>query len=370
MGQEFPTFNNSLSPLVGDYIVGYGLVLGVEIEKRWTMADLTTLIQNTINVTTLDGTSDNYVEGVGSVTGAGSVTLQPGGVDANQDLILKGLGTGTVVITGTLTISADLDLNNNDLLTTGGDVITAGGNINSGGGTLTLGAGDLLMASGDLTLTAGDIIISNGNLTLNAAATLDMAGGTIKTDAIQASLLGVILVAHNMVMGTGSETLTTSGIIGNKTAPAAGNEPIDLEFTGVTDLNGETFVRDKAYFDSDVMTKSYLRGSMATALIADVGSGQGDGLISKMFNQYSTVANIGDAATLPILAEEGYSLVPRYPFVHIIVKNDGANAMDVFPNTGGTINGGVADAAVSVAAGTNAEFYGYENGGVDEWHTK
>ena len=265
MGQEFNTFNNSLSPLAADFIVGYGLVSGVEIEKRWTMAQVAVLMENTINLTTLDGTSDNYIEGVGSAAGAGSVTIQPGGADANMDLILKGLGTGVVEIQGTLAISANLDLNNNDLLTTGGDVITAGGAINTNGGNLTLGAGAIAMASGDITLTSGDIILSNGNLTLSATGTLDINGGTFKTDAIEASLGAVIAVGNNIVMGTGAQTLTTSAIIGNKTAPAAGNEPIDLELTGVIDLNGETFYRDKAYFDTDVMTKTYLRGSMDSA---------------------------------------------------------------------------------------------------------
>jgi hypothetical protein len=369
MGQEFNTFNNSLSLLAADYIVGYGLVGGVEIEKRWTATDIATFMENNINLTKLDGSSDNYVEAVGTAAGGGQVTLQPGGADANQDLVLTGLGTGTVVITGTLTISADLDLNNNDLLTTGGDVLTAGGAINTGGGELTLGAGNIAMASGTLTLTSGDIVISNGDLTMGAAGTLDINGGTFKTDTIELSLGANIAIANDIVIGTGGESATVSAIIGNMTAPAAGNEPIDLELTGVVDLNGETFYRDKAYFDSDLMTKSYLRGSMVSGLTADVGSSQGDGLISKEFNQYSTVGNVGDAATLPVLNEEGYSLFPRYPYIHIIVRNDGANAMDVFPSSGGTINGGAADAAVSVASGTVEHFYGYENGGADEWYT-
>jgi hypothetical protein len=41
----------------------------------------------------------------------------------------------------------------------------------------------------------------------------------------------------------------------------------------------------------------------------------------------------------------------------IVVRNSGANPLLVYPNTGGTINGGAVDAGVTVAVGTSVSFY-------------
>ena len=81
-------------------------------------------------------------------------------------------------------------------------------------------------------------------------------------------------------------------------------------------------------------------------LTADVGSGQGDGVILCSYNVYSTVANVGDAATLPAVFKVG---------TVVFVKNDGANSMDVFPASGDDAGGGV-DTAVAVAAGATQQF--------------
>jgi hypothetical protein len=52
-----------------------------------------------------------------------------------------------------------------------------------------------------------------------------------------------------------------------------------------------------------------------------------------------TCANAADAYTITTLA-------PNL----IYIQNAGANAMQIFPNSGGTINGGVVDASISLAA--------------------
>jgi hypothetical protein len=81
-------------------------------------------------------------------------------------------------------------------------------------------------------------------------------------------------------------------------------------------------------------------------LTADVGSGQGDGVILCSYNEYSTVANAGDAATLPAVFPVG---------TLIYVKNNGANAMDVFPASGDDAGAG-ADVAIIVSPGDSAMF--------------
>jgi hypothetical protein len=81
-------------------------------------------------------------------------------------------------------------------------------------------------------------------------------------------------------------------------------------------------------------------------LTADVGSGQGDGVILSSYNEYSTVATAGDAATLPAAFKVG---------TKIYVKNNGAAAMDVFPASGDDAGAG-ADVAIVVSPGDSALF--------------
>lgn len=83
-------------------------------------------------------------------------------------------------------------------------------------------------------------------------------------------------------------------------------------------------------------------------LTADVGSAQGNGVITSSYNVYSTVATTGDAATLPATFGVGYL---------VYIKNDGANSMDVFPASGDDAGAGT-NTAVAVAAGDFAVFMG------------
>ena len=80
----------------------------------------------------------------------------------------------------------------------------------------------------------------------------------------------------------------------------------------------------------------------AVGLIADVGSAQGSGVITAIYNVYDTAAGAGDAATLPTAAAIG-------TLIHI--KNGAAaNSMDIFPASGHDLGAG-ANTARACAAG-------------------
>lgn len=81
-------------------------------------------------------------------------------------------------------------------------------------------------------------------------------------------------------------------------------------------------------------------------LTADVGSAQGDGVITSSYNVYSTVATAGDAATLPAVFEIT-SL--------IYIKNDGVQSMDVFPALGDNAGAGL-NTAVAIPSGGSKTF--------------
>ena len=86
----------------------------------------------------------------------------------------------------------------------------------------------------------------------------------------------------------------------------------------------------------------------AFGLTADTGSAQdATSTLKVSLAVFDTVGSAGDSATLPDV-EIG---------TVVTVKNNAAtNSMDLFPFTGETINGGSANAAKAIAAGTTLGF--------------
>lgn len=84
--------------------------------------------------------------------------------------------------------------------------------------------------------------------------------------------------------------------------------------------------------------------SIATGLTA-AGTGQSDGYaITKQVSVFGTVA-LNSGATLPAAGDVGEAFM---------VHNGGANALSVYPPTGGSINAAATNAALSVAVGKSA----------------
>jgi hypothetical protein len=86
--------------------------------------------------------------------------------------------------------------------------------------------------------------------------------------------------------------------------------------------------------------------SITSGITADIGSAQGNGVLTASINQISVCGNAGDAVTLPA-AKPGKVLW---------VFNDGANASDVFPASGDNIDEAGANTALSVAVNAEVQF--------------
>jgi hypothetical protein len=82
---------------------------------------------------------------------------------------------------------------------------------------------------------------------------------------------------------------------------------------------------------------------VAVGVTAHTGSSQGDGAISSTFVEISVCGTAGDAVTLPTAAAGKL----------VIIANNGAESADVFPASGDKIDGGSANAAQALAAGSN-----------------
>ena len=97
--------------------------------------------------------------------------------------------------------------------------------------------------------------------------------------------------------------------------------------------------------------------SYADGLTAHASGGQANGwLITTMMSRFTTVATGGDSATLPV----------GVAGMNLIIINATATSMNVFPDTGSTINALSANAAFALAGGKTATFVTTLPGA---WHT-
>jgi hypothetical protein len=103
----------------------------------------------------------------------------------------------------------------------------------------------------------------------------------------------------------------------------------------------------KAYPDTEMYLHSASYG-VDDGVTANVGSTQATGhKVTKTYTVISTCANAGDSLTLPRVTVIG-------TVFHI--KNNGAQAADIFPPVSGNIDGAGANTAVAVAATGSGAF--------------
>lgn len=169
-------------------------------------------------------------------------------------------------------------------------------------------------------------------------------------ETMRSAIVGELVIDTNI---TGSNT---NGPAITNTAAGSGSPTLcpdksDTD-TGIGHATGDalTFVvgglEAMRIAESGNTTLLTFNNATSVGKTADVGSSQGDGVITSTFNVYSTVANAGDAATLPSSFIVG---------MIVFIKNDGANSMDVFPASGDDAGAGV-NTAVAIAAGNFAVF--------------
>lgn len=100
----------------------------------------------------------------------------------------------------------------------------------------------------------------------------------------------------------------------------------------------------------DVFTQ---QAQSQTGLVALAGGGQsGATLLIPGFNLFNTVATAGDSSILPSLVAL-CACTPCGPIAPVVVKNSGADDLDIYPAVGETINGGSVNVPVTIIAGTS-----------------
>ena len=144
----------------------------------------------------------------------------------------------------------------------------------------------------------------------------------------------------------------TKGTSGNFSKWNADGDLVDAKTEPTGDVVGTT--------DTQTLTNKTLTLSKksVTAGITAVNPGvQGDGAITTDINEISVCGTQDDAVTLPT-AVAG---------LEITVINNGAQRLEIFPASGDAIDGGAANAAVTLAAAANVTFVAYD---ATNWITK
>ena len=171
---------------------------------------------------------------------------------------------------------------------------------------------------------------------------------------------GVVNITNDgtvRVIFSGTRIASVSGPALMHEAPSATNPSVIATTADLDTGIGRAAVDALSAISGSVEAQRWTEASSAVltayqanvGLTADVGSAQGDGIITSSYNVYSVVGTAGDAATLPATFIVG---TPVY------VKNDDStDSMDVFPASGDDAGSGT-DTAVALAAGNGAFFMG------------
>ena len=102
---------------------------------------------------------------------------------------------------------------------------------------------------------------------------------------------------------------------------------------------------------------SFVTNSYTNAITAHAGGGQGSAtLLTTVLNRVTTVATSGDSVILPVSVAG----------MELLVSNNGANSMNIFPATGEKINALSANTAYALAAGSSASIFCCF---ATQWHT-
>lgn len=222
-------------------------------------------------------------------------------------------------------------------------------------GSIQLSAGEFLYepASDSLTAHAGGGQANALALTseMSRISTVATAGDSVR---LPASAAGLTIILENaganpmQVYGAGTDTI--NGV-------ATG--------TGVSQMQGSVVIYTcysaGAWFANGLGTGysgSFETMSSVDGLTAHAGGGQGSATpLTAMLNRVTTVGTAADSVILPASAN-GLQIV--------VINAAAANAMNVFPASGESINALSANTALSIAANKTATFYCVTAG---QWHS-
>jgi len=294
--------------------------------------------------------------GAVTITGGLSNTTAPGGLVA----LVGGAGEpGEIANGGAVTLTGGVS--GTGATGDGGSITITGGaatstNGNGGDITLTGGAASGSGIAGEVNVTGSGILLSATPGASEALPTVRFGDGDtgffeLTDDQLVVSIGGnreMIFDSNGLRANqtTGPQISNSGASAGNPTLRPSNDTTTGIGHPGLRSLSLIAGAQEARRYIENSTSEILEQVSNNVGLTADPSSVQGGGVIVNSYNVYSTVATIGDAATLPAVFDVG---------MIIRIKNDGANSMDVFPASGDDAGAG-ADTAVAVAAGDFAVF--------------
>lgn len=252
---------------------------------------------------------------------------------SNQDLILDPQGTGDVDVNTRIRVA---DINN--------DMIIEGANFST-------------VSSSD---TFSFTVPEGSGVPEYIFTQSDGGGGGSSLEFFISGLKSTVnLVLRNDANNT-SNALSESYIQFANSISSAGwtigmkSSGNSFNFTvGTTSLNtGNVFTLassdGKFTHHTRVVLEEFLVEGVTAGITASTTQTQGQGALTKRINEISTVANVNDTVTLPT-AVAG---------IEVIVINNGANTLKIFPASGDNLGAGV-DTSTTLAAGSNVTYVAY-----------
>jgi len=228
-----------------------------------------------------------------------------------------------------------------------GTAHTLNGNVVVTGGLST--DGETAPSSG--ILTGGNITAKAGSAAIATQVVSDAQTGRYYFLDTAGNIDGYISYAHS---GAASNANTMQFGVGPGPGKASLNNAGNLSLVGGLATDGETAP------SSGIVAGGLIRRTVTNSITAGSTQTQaGATALTSELNRLTTVGTTGDGVKLPT-AEAGLVCV---------IRNDGANAAQIWPNTSDSIDGGSANAvdSNSLASGSVREYFAVD---ATNWYTR
>lgn len=210
-----------------------------------------------------------------------------------------------------------------------------------GGVTLLKGSGTTVTITGDLIANA----LNTRHLGTAAARFLDAHFASWRGDASGGGDMSIYGRTGRQYLGATNATLSWNASRYDQNWLIAA-----VDRAGIFQLDAG-YANAAGFKEGFIALNTHYRRYTVTGITASTTQTQAGGtkLIGDI-NRVTTVVNANDAAVMP-KAEKG---------MEIVVENDGANTLQLFPEVGDDIDSTGVDASVTLAAGASVRYYAYD----------
>ena len=296
---------------------------------------------------------NNFSDTVGSIAGAGNVTLGSGTLTSGGNNTstafsgnLSGSGGFTKAGTGTLTLSSSNSLTGN-ITVAAGTLAISNANALGSGGTTTVQSGGTLALSNNITVatetnlslagtgasgagalrnTSGNNLW-DGNISLAGNTTITSVGGQLKLGDQSSFTDTLSLGANTLTLNTAGGDLWVNSIIsgtGGVTKTGSGTLTYYMDENTYT---GTTTVQDGKLFLNTLSSVSYQnRGIVGNIVIGD-GVGLAESAILQHASSQASIL-IADTANLTVYSDGLYDLNKQVETINALTLQGGAVKMD------------------------------------------